>query len=659
VAAWLRERPAAAREAVVAALDEWIVLVEHFRPRIDEPHLDWLRAVQAAAEPGEWGRQVRAAASGPEPRAALVKLAGTIDVERWPRWALQMLVQRLKAHNARAAVVALLRRAQVRHAGVFWINNDLGVLLLHQKPGGTAEALRYLQAAVALRPDSTLARINLSYAARALGRPDQALAEIRMVLDLDPKLAKGHTNLGILLYELGKRTEAAAALRKALALDPGDCKALATFARVLHESGQKNEAVAALRKAVGVEPANAGNWYALGNMLRDQGKTSEAVAAFEQAIRHQSNYPEALVNLGNLLQRQQDHDRAIALYRQALTCDPTFANAHFNLGYALLVQGKPDDALAAFRKAVAHDPSHAKARGNLARLLLVRGQHAEALVEYRKVVGLLSKGGSAPDLALAHAGLGDVHDAAGRSSEAVAEYRKAAALDPRTPWITRKLAQALLGQGLLAEARDSARRWQELLPAQAPGRAAAGRLVNWCDRLLALEPRLPNLVAGKLEPEATDRLPFAYLCRSHKHYSLAARLFADTFAASAVPAANLQAQHRYVAACCAARAGSGQGENAGRLDDEQRSRWRRQALTWLKADLTAYSNLLEGGQGGARVLVRQRLASWQQDQALRGIRDQSAIENLPAAERQVCRTLWAEVERLLRQVSPAPGRGGV
>jgi serine/threonine protein kinase len=65
------------------------------------------------------------------------------------------------------------------------------------------------------------------------------------------------------------------------------------------------------------------------------------------------------------------------------------------------------------------------------------------------------------------------------------------------------------------------------------------------------------------------------------------------------------------------------------------------------ADLAASRQLLEDGNPGSRALVQQRLRSWRQDQALNGIRDRSAVENLPAAQRRAWRKLWAEVERLL------------
>ena len=55
-------RPAAVREAVVAALDEWHYLAGDPKFGIEELYREWLRAVLEAAESDDaWGRKMRAA----------------------------------------------------------------------------------------------------------------------------------------------------------------------------------------------------------------------------------------------------------------------------------------------------------------------------------------------------------------------------------------------------------------------------------------------------------------------------------------------------------------------------------------------------------------------------------------------------------------------
>ena len=83
-------------------------------------------------------------------------------------------------------------------------------------------------------------------------------------------------------------------------------------------------------------------------------------------------------------------------------------------------------------------------------------------------------------------------------------------------------------------------------------------------------------------------------------HGASARLWQEAFALDPRPASNLAAGHRYNAACAAALAGCGKGADAAQLDEVQRSRWRRQALTWLRADLALWARSLAGDNREAR-----------------------------------------------------------
>jgi hypothetical protein len=130
----------------------------------------------------------------------------------------------------------------------------------------------------------------------------------------------------------------------------------------------------------------------------------------------------------------------------------------------------------------------------------------------------------------------------------------------------------------------------------------------------------------------------------------AARLYADAFAADPELADDLGSGQRYSAACYAALAAAGQGEDAGNLPDKVRLMLRRQALAWLREDLTACAKLTERPEPAARQSVRQRLAHWQQDTDLASVRDPQALDRLPDDERQQWHQLWQDVAALLKKV---------
>jgi serine/threonine-protein kinase len=183
----------------------------------------------------------------------------------------------------------------------------------------------------------------------------------------------------------------------------------------------------------------------------------------------------------------------------------------------------------------------------------------------------------------------------------------------------------------------------------------SAQCVREAEHLVELAGNLDAFDRGEYRPkDSAARLGLAEVCRAKKRYRTAARLCADAFAVEPKCADDLEAQHRHSAACYAALAAAGRSDAADKLDDQERARWRRQALDWLRADLAAYAKRLEGGQAQDRILVREWLRSWQRDTDLAGVRDPKALALLPGDEQTACRKLWADVEALLRR---AQGEG--
>src|SRR5262249_33737939 len=103
----------------------------------------------------------------------------------------------------------------------------------------------------------------------------------------------------------------------------------------------------------------------------------------------------------------------------------------------------------------------------------------------------------------------------------------------------------------------------------------------------------------------------------------------------------------------AALAAAGQGADARPLPAKAVPALRRQALTWLRADLAVYARWAKGDDPDQKAAVRQRLAHWHQDAALASARGE-AIDRLPEDERAGWRRLWDVVEAVREEVSGAP-----
>ena len=105
----------------------------------------------------------------------------------------------------------------------------------------------------------------------------------------------------------------------------------------------------------------------------------------------------------------------------------------------------------------------------------------------------------------------------------------------------------------------------------------------------------------------------------------------------------------YNAGCAAALAGCGQGEDGGKTDAMERSRWRKQALDWLRVALNMWTKQIDDGKPEIRAAAAKNLQHWQEDSDLAGVRDKDALAKLPADEQGAWGKLWADVDAVLKK----------
>jgi serine/threonine protein kinase/Tfp pilus assembly protein PilF len=352
-----------------------------------------------------------------------------------------------------------------------------------------------------------------------------------------------------------------------------------------------------------------------------------------------------LMALGHVyFERIGEVDERLRWYQAAVAAAPANAVTHNALGIALEAKGQLDEAIACHRKAIALAPKLAPAHTNLGIALHAKGQLDEAIACHRKAIAL------DPKFALAHTNLGNALVRKGELDEAIACHRRAIALVPKYPEAHCNLGHALRTQGRFAEALAALQRGHELGTKQPGWRFASAVWVREAESLAAMQGMLPAYLKGEVKPKDTwEYLGLVRVCRDRKLHHAATRLYADAFAAHPTLADDLKADRRYNAACHAALAAAGQGEDAARLDDKERTRLRKQALDWLCADLVLRTWQLESGKSADRAAMLEALRHWQKDSDLASIRDKAALAKLPAQEQKEFTQLWSDVAALLKK----------
>jgi serine/threonine-protein kinase len=622
--------------ALVAALEDWAVCCKDGKRR------DWLLEVarQAAPDPDGWRRRVLDPAAWDD-RAALTELARTVPLDQ-PVSLLLALGQRLRATRGDSA--PFFKRVQQEHPAAFWANLILGDAMLQWAP---KEAVGYYRAALASRPRAAVGYCAVGDALRFQKQLGAAISYYNKALELDSKYARTHNNLGLALQAQDKLDEAIDCHQKALQLDPDYAWAHFDLGKALCEKGRLDEAYEQHQQVIRIDPTNRDVQTSLRILLMRQGRGQEAQATWKKILEGHPpqpdtwfGYPELCLFLGQ--QEEYRRVRGALLSRFGATTSPKIAE---HIGRAcLLLPGTPDE----LRKGAALIARAVAAKGSTPGWIYRYYLFARGLAEYRQ--GRLDSA-----IRTLQGEASRVMGPVPRLLLAMAQHGKGKHKQAR-----KTLATAVVGFDWHATQADSQDSW------------ICHILRREAEALIL--PGLPAFFRGEHQPLDNDeRLALVGVCQFQGRYHTAARLYADAFAADPKLVDTLTAdcrsraalgdkqpvgrleelatECRYPAARCAALAGCGRGADGAKLSEAERTRWRRQARDWMRADLAMWARTLNGGSRAARSLIRKMLLHWQADPALAGLREGNALKTLSDEEGKEWTALWQEVDGLLHRTT--------
>jgi serine/threonine-protein kinase len=619
-----RVRASNSRDALVAALDHWSAIV------IDPQSRRWVLSVARRADPGPdptgWRARARDLDVLRDP-AALAEVIKSALVSDQSVTLLLALDKQLGAVDMEWAFgsrerIPFLTRIQQAHPGDYWANLALGDALDQRHQG--AEAIRYYQAAVSIRPRIARGCFKLGVALRSLGREEEAVEPLRRAVDLDPTNVFSHRYLAWALFQSGRCDEAIERLRVAIGSNPNEVGLHTHLGQFLEKTGRFAEALPHYRQAVALAPKAANFQHQLlrANLVR-LGRGDEARAAWQRSLEadppeHEAwdGYPEFCLFFG----REDEYRRArrALLAKFGATTDPAAAE---RTARACLLRPATEDelrqAVALAEQAAAVEPSKSPVVYRLSLVTL-------GLAEYRQ----------------------------GRLDRAIASMRGEAApvLGPAPRLV---LSMALHGSGQMAEARRT-------LAAAVLAHDWRANQVNepsgWMYHVLRREaeglilPDLPAFLNGAHWPQDNDeRLALLGVCQFEGRWSTAARLYAEAFEADPKLAEGPYARDHFAAACCAALAGSVRGDDGTTAGDSEPARWRRQARDWLRADLDSLKKLLGSDVPASCEYLMSSVVRWALDPALAGLHDLAELEKLAPAERQEWQNFWSDHDALYRR----------
>ncbi len=221
-----------------------------------------------------------------------------------------------------------------------------------------------------------------------LGRPAEAEAACRHVLELQANHIGAWNNLAVALDIQGRHNEALQACDEVLTRDPDFVDALVNKGSVLVKSDDPVSAIEVLARAVELVPDNPLARVNLATALRTVGEFDAAEAQCRTALDMHPDYPEAHSALGDIYSATKQFESAVEAYDEALQRRPGLMAVRLNRAAALHKLGNLDDAAAGYRSVLNDFADSADAHAGLGVVQLAGGDLAAAATSFRNAVDL-------------------------------------------------------------------------------------------------------------------------------------------------------------------------------------------------------------------------------------------------------------------------------
>lgn len=250
----------------------------------------------------------------------------------------------------------------------------------------------YLNAALALSPDSADVLILLGSVADGAGKPEKAIEFYRKVDPASPMHRVSELQLGLDLSQTDKTEEAERHLKALIAEDPSDFRSYLALGSVFAD--QEDFAAMASTyddavKAIGPNPTR-GQWaifYQRGIAYERLKKWPEAEPNFKKALELFPDQPQVLNYLGySWIDMNMNLDEGMAMIRKAVELRPDDGYIVDSLGWAYYRTGKYEDAVRELQRAVQLKEGDATINDHYGDALWRVGRKLEATFQWNRAL---------------------------------------------------------------------------------------------------------------------------------------------------------------------------------------------------------------------------------------------------------------------------------
>ncbi len=253
------------------------------------------------------------------------------------------------------------------------------------------EALVKLDKLAQKNPDNAVLRFERAMILLDASRSEQAEAELRKVVALQPNFFDAERILGRLLLDRSnndraKVDEALTHLQAAFRLNPDDLVTGMAVSQIYLNTNRNAEAEKVLATMLERVPDHRGLNFAYGQVLTKLGRGDESRKYYERAVEIDPTFGFAVMQLIDIYQKSNEFGKAAEVLQPLINEDPANLDLQRQQALFFLRAGQPEKARAAFKSLVEADPKDSRSLYYLAEALTDLEQFEESDKIYRQLL---------------------------------------------------------------------------------------------------------------------------------------------------------------------------------------------------------------------------------------------------------------------------------
>ena len=253
------------------------------------------------------------------------------------------------------------------------------------------EALQRLDKLTQKNPDNAVLRFERAMTLLDASRADDAEAELRKVVTMQPNFYDAERILGRLLLDRAgndraKTDEALVHLQAAFRFNPDDLVTGMAIAQVYLSSGRNAEAEKVLATMLERVPDHRLLNFTYAQVLTKLGRGDESRKYLERAVEVDPTFGNAIMQLLDIYQKSNEFKRAADILQPLINEDPANLDLQRQQALFYLHAGESEKARAEFKSLVAADPKDTRSLYYLAEALSDLEQFEESDKIYRQLL---------------------------------------------------------------------------------------------------------------------------------------------------------------------------------------------------------------------------------------------------------------------------------